>query len=159
MGTTNSSYIGIYLTIPAKVKKVQKTSYYNSRGVQTNAQFCSETGKPNKKFEQTVDELTYPSSQLSEYDTITPEETKRFSDDNFMVPAYHDYSDGSTMIINHRCKYAIEDEEYQVNVDISKIDVQKLIEEFKSEFKYFLEILEREYGVVNVHFGLVAYAG
>lgn len=124
------------------------------------SQFCSETGKPNQKVESTVEELDYPWTEFGDYDTITPEEEELLDGTEFMVPAYHDYAEGSTFILNSsKSKYYITDEEYQVNVDISQIDVKQLVEDFKVEFKGYLDLFEREYGVVNVHFGLVAYAG
>ncbi len=67
MGTTNSSYIGIYLTIPSKKKLVKKTHYLNNRGAKTSSPFCSETGKPNKLVEAMVEELDVPWDEFSEF--------------------------------------------------------------------------------------------
>lgn len=153
MGAYAGLYIGIYLEIPYGTKKVMKNIYKNPRtGLPMSTPFHPTTGEKALVEEIFVDEDKHPTP------FNFPEE---FDEDMFFAPAYCGAGERKkTFVVNRNNKYNVDfdhDSNVSVNVELKNFNSEKLVEEFKVEYKKYIDYLVEEYGDVAIFYGVVYY--
>lgn len=157
MGTYRSTYIGIYLVVPHKVKEVNRTVRKNpvtDKIHEGDERFCKDTGV------ELVDHV------LTEKKTVYPDAYMKldgFDGEEFFTPAYCGApKNHETFMVNSHGKYNTgEDNAGQFNYDVTAQDIDKIneiVEDFKEEFKPYIDYYTKEFGEVGVHYGVVHYA-
>lgn len=151
MGAYNSTYIGIYLEVPfSKTTKIDKYYVHSETGKKQNSKFDANTGRENILKEESKEVDVYPSPYI--------ENVEGLNEDEFWTPAYTGGCKRTeTFILNGNRKYSNVDDDL-FNFDLSGIDISKLIDEFKIEYKPYLDYYMKEYGEFEVKYGVVNYA-
>lgn len=154
MGSYPSTYVGIYMVVPDGTEEETKTYFVHpTTGKRMKTKFCPDTGAEGVKKKVTKTIRKYADAYIDE---------EGFDEDMFFSPEYDGADDGlNTFILNRiNSKYAGNniDGEESYNVDITTFkDTNKLIEEFKEEYKKYIDYYEKEYGKVSIHFGVAHY--
>ena len=154
MGAENSTYVGVYIQIPHYKKEHRRDVL---RHPVTNkvmkTKFCpmsGEAGIPDVIVENVWVEPT-------RYIDEPWVEENGFTEDEFFSPAYT-RSERETVILSEG-KYQLETKGRLFNLDIRDVDAKKLIEEFKIEYKLYLDYYDSFYfDDLKVCFGVVNYA-
>lgn len=151
MGTYNTTYVGIYLEIPhLKTTKTETFFVHPETGKRQKSKFDANTGRQNdQKSEEKIFYIT-PMSYIEDNDEL--------DEDEFFTPAYT-YAGNKiqTFILNSKTKYSNSDSDL-FNLDLSDKNITKLIEEFKIEYKQYLDYYIDKYKEVNIKYGVVNYA-
>jgi hypothetical protein len=154
MGTYNSTYVGVYIQIPhykkehrrdvlrhPKTNKVMKTKFCPMSG---------EAGIPDVIVENVWIE---PARSIDEPWV----KEQGFREDEFFAPVYT-RSERETVLLSNG-KYQLKTNGEFFNLDISDVDPKKLIEEFKIEYKLYLDYYyDFHFDDLKVCFGVVNYA-
>ena len=153
MGISNSTYVGIYLEIPFLKGTVTESFYVSpTSGKRQKNKFDAQTGVRNLDKTET--------SVVNIEPTPWIEDVEGLCVDEFFDPEYHGGGKNiRTFILNGRNKFNLNDYDDEVfNVDLSSVNIPQLIEEFKVEYKGYLDYYTQEYETVNIKFGVVEYA-
>lgn len=159
MGTDSSTYVGVYLIVP--YKKVTKTTkyYVTESGKKSDSKYCPNTGKEHQLVEKPETKMESPWTEFGEYDSLTEDEMNDLEDDMFWVPQWSESKkETSIFILSESSKYLIIDAEHSSTTDLSKIDIPIILNDFSVEYKKYLDAIKKEYGSVEVKFGVVAYS-
>lgn len=151
MGAYNTTYVGIYLEIPFVKGTITETFYVHPEtGKKQKNRFDANTGRENlKKIEERIEYLT-PHSWIEDVDGLCSDE--------FFTPAYTNGGKRiQTFILSGKTKYSKTDSDL-FNLNLSNLDIPKLIEEFKIEYKPYLDYYTNEFLEINVLYGIVNYA-
>lgn len=151
MGVYNTTYFGIYLEIPfLECTKTETFYVHPETGKRQQNRFDANTGRENTlKSEEKIVHVE-PNAYIDDVDGL--------DEDMFFRPAYTNGGKRiQTFVLNCRSKFSSSDSDL-FNLDVSNIDIPKLIEEFKVEYKKYLDYYISEYEVVNVKYGVVNYA-
>jgi len=153
MGAYRHTYVGIYLEVPhTKVETTVKFYKHPTSGKNMKSRFDQDTGVEGIENER----INIHYEQASPY--IVDKEG--FIEDMFSSPAYQagDYSGGknkyTTFLLNEN---DIELGELE-NLDLSDINIQEKIKDFKEDYKKYLDYYIELYGEVNIYYGIVNYA-
>lgn len=153
MGTRNSTYVGIYLEIPFLKGTVTESFYVSpTSGKRQKAKFDAQTGVRN--LDKTETSVVYIEP------TPCIEDVEGLCVDEFFRPAYTGGGKRiETFILSgDRNKFNVGVWGDLFNVDLSSLNIPQLIEEFKVEYKGYLDYYTQEYETVNIKFGVVEYA-
>lgn len=152
MGTYRGSYLGIYLEVPFLKHEETVTFYRNPvTGKPMKKRFNPETGVEGTKESRVEVNYLTPNPYIDDVEGIRADEFSR--------PAYTGGGKRiETFVLSYTGKYKIGEAGELENIDISDINVPKLIEEFKVDYAWHLEQYTDWYKEVNVKFGLVNYA-
>ena len=154
MGAYPSTYIGIYMIVPYGTEE-EKESFFvhpeTKRKMKTK--YCPDTGAEGIKETRTKTVPKYPHAYIDE---------EGFDEDTFFSPEYDGTdSNHKTFILNtSKTQYTCDgfNDEESFNIDITTLgDANKLIEDFKKEFKKYIDYFEKEYGKVTIHYGVAHY--
>jgi hypothetical protein len=157
MGTSNSTYVGIYLEIPFLKGTVTEKFYASpTSGKRQKNKFDAQTGVRNLDKTETSVVYIEPTPWIEDVEGLCVDE--------FFRPAY---TGGGKRIETFILSGA--DNKFKVccvdswdrnlfNTDLSSLNIPQLIEEFKVEYKAYLDYYIQEYETVNIKFGVVAYA-
>ena len=153
MGVDRGTHIGIYLELPhIKTTVVEKFYVSPTTGKKQKNRFDENTGVENILKTQNVEQYIEPMSYITDDDSL--------GEDEFWTPAY---SGGGkriqTFLLNARTKYNKSFDDTDVfNYDLASVDIPKLIEDFKQEYKPYLEYYTNKGYEYEVKFGVVNYA-
>jgi hypothetical protein len=151
MGVYNSTYIGIYIEMPHIKTERKETKYKNPiNGNKQKTKFNPDTGDEGVPYVITHTEWIEPDGYIEE---------EGYEEDMFFSPAYTGGKKTSTIIVNGG-EYNLTTSDDLFNSDLSTIDPSQLLEDFKNDEKYkkYIEYFIKEYGEVNIKFGIVNYA-
>lgn len=150
MGTWNSVYIGPYVMVKSRSKETKSVEKYHPDTGQIfkddNIKFCPTTGKELLKREKV--------SKTSE--SLTWFESENLDEDMFFAPPYPEYKDKNIHILNGELNTFCESDCF--NYDMSNLDIQSRIFEFKAKYKPYLDYLTEENWEYSIHYGVVHYA-
>jgi len=145
MGTHNSTYLGIYLEV-SDIKVETKVHFYKhtETGKTMKSRFDQNTGVEGIKSERIDIHYEEPTSYIEDNDNL--------QEDKFWTPAYHGASKRKTIFILN-CGEEIKEIE---NFDLSKLDIHQEIENFKEEYKEYLDYYSKKYNF-EIFYGIVNY--
>lgn len=147
MGRYHITKVGIFIKIPVKREIIQKVVIVDDNGIITSNKFNPDTGERN------------PTLTVDKEITTTPSQYPNFSDgldeDTFVFPEYlpktDDYSVG---LVNYDYDYEFEYDGYG---SLNYLNVKEKINQFKLEYKPYLDYFTKEFGDVEVHYGVTHY--
>lgn len=157
MGAEYSTYIGIYLEIPYQKKETKVTTFkHPETGHKMKSKFCGQTGVEG--VPHTRIDTSYDSPQPWIYEDGFDREDTFWGPESSIGNQVRKQSDKfATFLVNDHNKYNINCDRID-NCDFAEIDTQKLIEEFKIEYKKHIDYYTKEFGEVEISYGLVNYA-
>ncbi len=158
MGAYPNTYLGIYLVIPHVIKTTFKTIIVSpSTGKEMKSLFDPHTGE---KGEEKTITVTSPKA-ANGYDILTE---LGYDESHFWSPEYTvNRNNKETWLLNNYGKYHFKipnDGENCFNIDFSDFngdEIVSLLEDFKMEYLGLLEYLNREFGYIEVKYGIVHY--
>lgn len=145
-------YAGVYLEMPL-IKKIVETSYrIDSKGAKTDAIYDPYTGEKLKEIVSTKTETIYPDAYIDE-DEDTLNKLGITEDDVDVFYTIEPDEDNIVVFgLNKKSKYVI-----PLNVSIECIDIQKLIKDFKKDYKTYLDYYKSIGYDITVKFGILTY--
>lgn len=156
------TYIGCYLKLYNKNIPQTKKVYYDNNGDVTSYIYDPTTGEENTLKTEVVNEVISPSPFIDEYFELSDEEYDSIYEwydyEEFFCPESHE--NYVVFLCNRKNEFTSLDDgvNYSFNViDLSNLDVDKLIIMFKRKYKREIELYKKYYGRVEVSFGCVNY--
>ncbi len=151
MGSYNSTYVGIYLELKYNQKPVIQKSYVDSIGKKTKNKFDPNSGQPNQIKEETVISEVVPTSYITD-------DSLGMNEDEFFTPSYTGAGKRiQTFLLNGRTKYSMTNDDL-FNFSIEQLNIPKLIEDFKVDYKKYLDYYQTQFGDFQIKYGVVNYA-
>jgi hypothetical protein len=149
-------YIGIYLEIPILKVERKTTVKIDSRGKVSAGKFDSYTGELLKEVEKIETQIVYPTTEIDddkffEKYNVAPEYL--FDD----VPLTSDKHLSLFMLDDNNSKYYSRHDVDGVKINAFE-NVEKIISDFKEEYKNYLDYYKSEGYDITVKFGVITYA-
>jgi hypothetical protein len=155
MGTYTSIYLGVFIKAPIKEIEITETKFVDPEtGKTKKTKFCPETGREFKSEKFTRKEKNYPSAYIQE---------EGYNEDEFWQPEYHGAGKGFEVFLlsNRNPKYVID-------VDIDDLDCinfigknnnyESIVDEFTKEYEKYINYYKKQYGEIEICYGLTIYA-
>jgi len=162
MSIETNMYIGIYLKVPNAITEFDKTVYRDPEtGESRKTKFNPETGEPNLEIVTKQTRRVHPWPDIDEL--LSEGEVFTGDSDEFWCPQYGPWGDNFSLFMlnstksKYRIRHANDNEDCTDLLD-RDTDYKKLIEEFKVEYKPWLDIYEREYGEIYIGYGVITYS-
>jgi hypothetical protein len=152
MGLEHGIYLGIILEVPVGWKPTERTVYLHpTEGRELAGPFDPQTGVKAREEIRKGKETVFP----------FPSIVHNYGLDAEMFAVLERGYTHRFYIFNKKTKYSIdinvEDNGYGAFTEIPPVLKWAMIEEFKAEFKPYLDIYEKEYGPVIIKYGLLTY--
>ena len=157
MGSYSNTYLGIYLEVPvAKVTVKTTIIVHPQTGKEMKTKFDPNNGIEGVEKSIEVVEDKHPCPYIQNVEGL--------DEDMFFAPAYSALpeKEGRTFILNTSdTKFG---ERVTGHRDVANLDMSnqsetpaQLIEDFKKEFKPYIDYFESQFGKLKVNYGVVVY--
>jgi len=157
MGADNSTYIGPYLIVPYKTIKGIDKHYRNASGIKMDSKFDPSTGKENTLVEVPYERKTSPWTEFDEYESLTADELNELEENMFWVPQYTGSKKETSIFLVNTTKDFLKDEEDAYHYDLQTVDIPAELLKFRRKYQKYLDAIKKEYGSIEVKFGVVNY--
>ena len=147
MGVHNSVYVGVFIEAPEYKVETKRNVFRKPSGKIAKTKFNPETGEEYISDVIVENVWERPMPYITDNDSLNEGE--------FFVPEYIE-----TNAFLAYGKYEIKNSDELFSIDFEDIDINKLINDFKSEYKEYLDYYKTKYPQCNfkVKFGIVHYA-
>jgi len=152
MGYDMGLYMGVFVKVKGGPKEFKKKAYVNSNGKEQSTRFNPSTGEEHRMTTITEVRNVEPNcydlpDHLNEDEFWNPEFCGADQHwQNFMYQGEHD-------------KYTTKlgDPENGMSIELPEFNKHQIIEDFKLEYKEYLDYWKEQYNEVEVTYGLIAY--